>query len=277
MYKESNSNNICKQAVTFAHLSSESQCRGECLSEQVDILKKYCIENCFSIIKSYSFVLGTAKASRKHISEMLEFVEKQKHKTAIVVCSVNQLQRNFSYSEKIEELLEKDKIEIHFLKEELVLTKNSSASDIKRWDMYMSSANMLANIISQHIIQSKTYNLSQGKWQSKAPIGYVNVRDINNNASIEIDTIRAPIIKKLFEEYATGKHSIKSLTELAKSLGLLIKGKSVSNICIKHMLKNPFYYGEMCVKGQLIPHIYTPIIDKALFIRVQGKLISKNC
>lgn len=42
------------------------------------------------------------------------------------------------------------------------------------------------------------------------------------------------------------------------------------------MLTNPFYYGEMIVKGQVIPHIYEPLIDKSLFDKVQDLLSGKK-
>ena len=34
---------------------------------------------------------------------------------------------------------------------------------------------------------------------------------------------------------------------------------------IQHILMNPFYYGEMRIKGKLYPHNYPPLIRKELF------------
>src|SRR5262249_1008948 len=34
---------------------------------------------------------------------------------------------------------------------------------------------------------------------------------------------------------------------------------------IQHILMNPFYYGEMRIKGKLYPHNYPPLISKELF------------
>lgn len=34
---------------------------------------------------------------------------------------------------------------------------------------------------------------------------------------------------------------------------------------IHRMIQNPFYYGEMCVKGRNYPHVYEPIITKELY------------
>jgi site-specific DNA recombinase len=49
--------------------------------------------------------------------------------------------------------------------------------------------------------------------------------------------------------------------------GLVSKAKNipVNRTAIEHILKNPFYYGEMRVKEQLYKHNYEPIITKWLF------------
>ena len=46
------------------------------------------------------------------------------------------------------------------------------------------------------------------------------------------------------------------------------------------MLKNPFYYGEMVIRGEKMPHAYEPLISKSLYDKVQeirsgGKIHTK--
>lgn len=280
MSKKINTNKTCKQAVTFAKETYVSQARGNSINMQNDELNEYCIRNNLSVIKNYNIVVESTKYARKHIYEMLDFVKKQKHKTAIIVYSVDKLQRNFEASEELSKLVKADKIEIHFLREGLVIHKDSLSEDIMRWDMYVCSAQMTADIMKTKVMQAQLYNLAKGKWQSFAPIGYINVRDKYNRANIEVDPECAPLVKKLFEEYATGKHSIKSLTEFAKELNLCSKrgrqSKPISQTCVNNLLNNQFYIGKMLVKGQLIPHIYPSIIDKALFDKVQEVLSQKR-
>lgn len=57
----------------------------------------------------------------------------------------------------------------------------------------------------------------------------------------------------------------------AKGWGLqTLKRHTVSTQTFNQILQNPFYYGVMKVKGQLHPHIYTPIIGKELFDACQA-------
>lgn len=105
-------------------------------------------------------------------------------------------------------------------------------------------------------------------------MGYLNTKDENYRSTVILDEVRAPIITKLFEEYATGNHSIDSIWQLSKTLGLYTKMKSrrgnfVSKNTIYDILTNPFYYGEMCIKGEFISHIYPHIVSRSLFDKVQ--------
>ncbi|WP_075882640.1 recombinase family protein [Candidatus Protochlamydia sp. W-9] len=47
-------------------------------------------------------------------------------------------------------------------------------------------------------------------------------------------------------------------------------GKPIRANQIDFILNNPFYYGEMRVKGQLYPHNYLPLISQSLFDQVQA-------
>ena len=112
-----------------------------------------------------------------------------------------------------------------------------------------------------------------------APLGYLNrhTDDDNNEAIIIVDPVRGPIIKHLFEEFATGKHTLKTLWYLSKELGLYTKNKKkkgcfVSRNTLYDVLTNPFYHGLMCIKGEFYNHIYEPLISKELFDRVQAIL-----
>ncbi|MBQ8465504.1 MAG: recombinase family protein [Alphaproteobacteria bacterium] len=114
------------------------------------------------------------------------------------------------------------------------------------------------------------------QWNFLAPIGYLNVR-YNGKANIILDSVRAPAVKALFEIYATGEFSIQDLMILADSWHLFPKRRySISKRCVNNLLKNPFYYGYMRIKGDLFPHNYPKLIDKDLFDTVQRTLLSKR-
>ena len=94
------------------------------------------------------------------------------------------------------------------------------------------------------------------------------------------DEIRAPLVIKLFEYYATGTQSLKSLEKLCKEWDLTsnksLTGNSISKNLIDRILKEPFYYGEMYVEkyNKFYPHRYQTLISRYLFDRC--KQITKS-
>lgn len=61
--------------------------------------------------------------------------------------------------------------------------------------------------LRDNVNRGMNYNWSIGKYQTKAPVGYLNV-----NKDIIVDSERAPLVKKMFEMYATMYFGLVALT-----------------------------------------------------------------
>ena len=265
----------CVQAVIFARVSTKEQEPGASLKAQKEAMEDYCNKKGLPIVQKYRAIESSTNGNRTKFNEMLDFVRKQKKKTAIVVHCIDRFQRRFNECVEVEEILLDDKTDLHFCKEGLILTKNSPSSDIMRWDMGILSGKMYVANLRDNVNRGMNYNWSIGKYQTKAPVGYLNV-----NKDIIVDSERAPLVKKMFEMYATGLYSIKSLQNFAEEMNLCSShsktNKPLGRETIYAMLKNPFYYGYMRIKGDLFPHNYPKLIDKDLFDTVQRTLLSKR-
>lgn len=267
----------CNQAIAFARVSKQEQAEGASLDAQINKITEYCNNHNFNIIQEVRLKESSTRGGRKEFHNMLEFVKKQKHKTAIVVYCVDRFQRSFKESSEIKDLLEKDVIELHFWKDSLVLTKNSSASDMTRWNMGILAAQMYVDALRDNVKRSMEYNWTDGKMQGKAPTGYLNTLDSNNKKTVIIDPDMGPLVKKMFEEYATGLYSLKDMVVWARTHNLKSRfsNKTLCRAAIHAILQNPFYCGVMLIKGNYIKHIYEPLIDEDLFNRVQEQLSGK--
>lgn len=108
-----------------------------------------------------------------------------------------------------------------------------------------------------------------GEWIGMAPVGYLNARDERGRSTVIPDPDRAPHIRKLFEEYSTGCYTLSELRKRSMELGLKnLRGPKktwLTKSQLHLMIKNPFYYGVMEVKGQRYPHVYEPIITKEIY------------
>ena len=257
----------CTDAIIFTRVSGEKQEKGASIDAQKESIYNYCTNHKLNIVKEYEITESTMRGDRKKYKEMLSFVQKYPKTIAIVVNCFDRLQRSDRDNNSLDDLRRAGKIEVHFLKENMVLTKDSRGDELLFWKMNVLMANSYVLSLSYNVKRSLKLLREQGVWPGEAPLGYLNKRDDNNKAIIVLDPIRATIIQRLFSEYATGAHSLKTICQLAKELGLSSKRKKraaafISRNALYDVLTNPFYYGEMCIKGEFYKHIYPPLISK---------------
>jgi hypothetical protein len=135
------------------------------------------------------------------------------------------------------------------------------------WGMNVLMAQSYVDSLSDNVKRSLDHKLRKGEWIGPAPLGYLNSRDASGNSIIILDQSRAFIIKKLFEEYASGVYTLSSMVNMAKELGLRSKKNCHLNKTVIHrLIQQPFYYGEMRVKGEMWSHGYQPIITREIFM-----------
>ena len=153
----------------------------------------------------------------------------------------------------------------------MVIGKDASSTDIMRWDFSVMGAKSYVLNLSENVRRSLEYKRRNGEWSGKAPLGYLNTRDADNRSTLVHDPERAFLIRMLFEDYAKGCYSISGdLVRMSREWGLTNKTRKGGFLTagqIHTILKNPFYHGEMCVKGKLYPHKYEPLVTKELFDR----------
>src|ERR1700730_1867674 len=108
----------------------------------------------------------------------------QNETVAIVADAVDRFQRSFKESVLIDELIRKEKIELHFYREAMVIGKGASSTDILRWDFSVMGAKSYVLILSENVRRSLEFKRRNGEWGGKAPLGYQNIRDANNKSAL---------------------------------------------------------------------------------------------
>ena len=78
--------------------------------------------------------------------------------------------------------------------------------------------------------------------------------------------MRGSLVRKMFEDYASGMYSMSELRDLITEEGLRSKkGCKIAKSQIEKILQNPFYYGYMKYNGLLYKHVHPVLISKELF------------
>jgi hypothetical protein len=119
--------------------------------------------------------------------------------------------------------------------------------------------------------------LRRGEWSFFAPLGYKNVRLSADRATIAVDEEFAPYIQRLFAFAASGTYSLSDLVRLTRDTWKLriprrrpnSTARGISHTTVDHILRNPFYYGKLVVKGEVYEGVHPPLVSKETFDRVQ--------
>jgi hypothetical protein len=160
------------------------------------------------------------------------------------------------------------KLELHFLRENLIIKKDSSATELLMWHQGVLMAEAYSMHFKENVRRSVKEKITKGEYPGQAPIGYLNVRTESDRGDIILDNARAPIIKKMFQTYATGTVSLKELVKIANDWGLTNKSRGKKPLNKSHVwktLENPFYYGLANWGGAKFEHRYPRLIDKSLW------------
>ena len=124
--------------------------------------------------------------------------------------------------------------------------------------------------LSENIKRGVRQKLRRGEWLNLAPLGYVNNPRLRN---IEPDGVKAEIIKRAFEEYATGNHTYISLAQFLADLGLTTRrGTPLAKVSIKKLLTNRAYLGFIKHGDEWFDGNFEPIVSPQLFEAVQKVL-----
>ncbi len=128
--------------------------------------------------------------------------------------------------------------------------------------------------LSENVKRGLRQKVRRGEQVGRAPMGYLN--DLVTKKMIP-DPQHCRLIRKVFELYATGNYSLKSLREIIFDEGLMSgTGKKLSISMIQKILTNPFYYGAFLFNGELFAGTHEPCVSKKLFGQVQAILTSKT-
>ena len=116
-----------------------------------------------------------------------------------------------------------------------------------------------------------------GLWAGVAPLGYLNQGLMDKKCQVIVDSVRAPVIKQMFEKLAYEKWSGRKIYNwLRHDLNFKMRGnKPLTLAGVYRVIDNPFYYGTFEYprdSGNWYDGKHRPIITKELFDLGQAQL-----
>jgi site-specific DNA recombinase len=264
-----------KQAVVYARVSSKEQEKeGFSIPAQLKLLHDYAREQELRVIKEFIDVETAKAAGRSQFGGMIKFLQIQEDVRIVLVEKTDRLYRNFKDYVTLEDL---DLI-VHLVKENEVLSKDSRSHTKFIHGIKVLMAKNYIDNLSEETKKGMREKAEQGHYPSFAPLGYQNNRETKR---IEMDPEVAPLIRKLFEWYATGNYSLLQVRHMARRLmeseGLAFQyAKQLTKSTVEHILKNPIYYGNFLWNAKLYHGSHPPIVSHALWEQTQEAFRKSN-
>ncbi|MDY6893772.1 MAG: recombinase family protein [Chloroflexota bacterium] len=260
-----------QRAVIYARVSSKEQDKeGFSIPAQLKLLDDYAKNMGLIIAREFVDVETAKQAGRSNFGEMVMFFKQNPTCRILLVEKTDRLYRNLKDWVTLDDL----DLEIHFVKENVVLTGDSRSSEKFMHGIKVLMAKNYIDNLSEETRKGMTEKAEQGIWPSRAPLGYRNVEGSNGKRTIIPDPDSGYIITRMFEQYSTGNHSIKEIARMARRDGLAFrKSKDPVNIATVHkILRNRIYTGDFDWNGKTYRGNYTPLVTHELWERVQHVL-----
>jgi site-specific DNA recombinase len=255
-----------QNAVIYARVSSKDQEReGYSIPAQLKLLREYAQKNDLAIVQEFVDVETAKMAGRKNFGAMVKYLEKSTDCRVVLAEKTDRLYRNLRDCLTLEDL----DLEIHLPKEGQIISKHAKSQTKLLHGIHVVLARNYIENLREEVKKGMREKAEQGVYPSRPPLGYCNNKAEH---TIEVDPAKAPIAKRMFELYASGRYS---LQDVWKTLKLEFDVK-LSKSHVEKLLKNPFYVGSFYWDEKLYPGTQIPLVSQDLFERVQAVFRGHN-
>ena len=253
-----------KKLFGYVRVSTLKQGDGVSLDAQREAIEEYATRNDIQVIQWFEEKETAAKKGRPIFNNMIRDLKRGKA-DGLIIHKIDRSARNFADWAKIGDLADAG-YQIEFATESLDFRSRGGrlTADIQA----VIAADYIRNL-REECIKGMNGRLKQGLYPFKAPLGYLN----NGGGKPKtIDPVRGPLVKKMYQLYASGNYSLWSLVPEMNRRGLTNeRGKPVAKTGIEKILKNPFYTGIIKLRssGKVFPGVHQPLISVDLYDAVQ--------
>ncbi len=272
MISNDNMHEIKVKYIIYCRKSSESVDRQALSIEgQRRELLEYALKEKLQILEVVEESQSAFKLGRPIFDRMMQLVETGVV-NGILTWKVDRLARNARDAGRIIQALD-DKI-----LQEIRTPYEVFRQEDNRMMLYilLGMSNDYSRQISANVRRGNRQKYERGEFLGKAPLGYLNSK-IGNSRNIIIDDEKGPFVKRLFEEYSTGRYSVQDMVRKANSWGLRsVFGHNIAKSGMYTLLRRSVYYGLYQHGEQFHQGTYEPLITKELFDRVQDILYDRT-
>lgn len=266
------------KSVIWNRVSTREQEQGYSLEQQEKLNSEYAKRLGFTEIRSFSISESASKTEqRKKFEEMLRYVSKHQIND-IISEKVDRFTRRIKEAAAIHDwLIEDGSRRLHFVKENLVINRDSKSHEKLILNMKVAIAQFYADNLSEEVKKGQQGKLESGWYPGPPKLGYKTI-DFEGRKVPAQDENVAPLVKRGLELFSTGNYSVQKLSNTMHEEGFRSKkGYKISPARWYDMLTDPFYYGPFYWKDELHYEFkHEPLITEEVFNKNQSLLKRKN-
>lgn len=254
-----------KACVIYVRVSSEEQSEGFSIPAQIELLVAYARKNNLRIVRIFEEAQSAKDSGRAEFGRMLKYLNTHPDVNIILVEKTDRLYRNF----KDYALVDDNKYEIHLVKENEILDKNSTSHQKLVHGLKVLLAKNFIDNLREETYKGRKKKAEEGYIVGVTPYGYKK-KDKMTTYIVEEEAV---YVRRAFEYYASGLSLSQTRFQLAKD-GLIYRPTQqiISRGHLYRLLSNVVYSGRVEFEGNIYEGKFDAIIDKELFDRVRTLL-----
>lgn len=242
---------------------------GVSLQEQRAAISQFAERHGLQIAQWFEETETAAKVGRKVFKDMVRRAGRGEVR-GLILHKIDRGARNLRDWADIGDLIDQG-VDVRFAHDDLRLDSRGGrlAADIQA----VIAADYIRNL-REEVKKGFYGRLHQGLLPLPAPTGYVN----RGSGKLKMPhPVYAHAVRLAFEWYASGDHTLSTISESLAGLGILNeRGKPFSVSNLSYMLHNPFYAGTIRLPstGEIFKGAHEPLVSQTLFDQVQEQFVS---
>ena len=253
--------------VIYARVSSkEQEVEGFSIPAQLELLRDYACKQGMKAVQEFVDVESASTSGRTGFGRMLAFLKKNRSKCqTILVEKTDRLYRNVPDYATVDEL----GVTIHFVKDGTILSPDSKSSEQFIHGIKVLMARNYSQNLGEETLKGMLQKAKSGLYPSNAPAGYRNAEGPDGRRII-VPNQDAPTITRLFEEFATGRYSLKTLAAKARVEGWTVGGRRLHRSTLHLILRKRIYSGDFDWDGLTYQGKHEALVSKGTWETVQA-------
>jgi len=259
-------------AVTYVRVSTKEQTENLSLSTQLKACEEYCERQGFEVLARFREEGESAKtADRTELQKLLQYCRLHKGRVQfVVVFNLTRFAREKYDHFALRALLKSLGISLRSATEPIDDTSTGKLME----GVLAAFAQFDNDVRSDRTRAGMRAALELGRWTFFAPLGYMNAPRAMGKSLIP-DPERAPLVRRAFQDFATGRFTKEEVRKAVTALGLKTRrGQPVPSQTFDGMLRNRVYIAQVDVPdyGVSTRGDFEPLLSEKVFYRVQAIL-----